>query len=105
MSCSASRNVNDPTTLSGCKNHTVPETTLYHHHDSTTLSVCHHNHPSTTLAHKSETDAIEACKTWCGEDFAEKCENTKIELKGKHYHWSVPEGCVIQCPATGASSR
>ncbi len=98
MSCSASRNVNDPTTLChgcGCEDH-----------DSTTLSVCHHNHPSTTLAHKKESDAIEACKKWCGDDFAEKCENTKIELgDDNHYHWSVPEGCVIQCPATGASSR
>lgn len=107
MSCGASRN-NNNTLLTGCKDH---ETTLDGHtthpvHDSTTLTVCHHNHPSTTLAHSSAADARAACKKWCGDDFAEKCENTTIELgEDNHYHWSVPEGCTIQCPATGASSR
>ena len=130
MSCSASRNNNNnnnpSTTLVGCTggstttDHDHDSTTLVgctggsttttdHDHDSTTLAVCHHNKPSTTLAHSSKEDAIKACANWCGERFAEQCKETDITTTGEApnltYHWTIPEGCKIQCPATGASSR
>jgi hypothetical protein len=86
QSCGASRN-KDTTTLQSCGRSNEPTA------------------PSTTLAHSTKQEAILACQTWCP-NHKDACETTTItQSDDEHWHWSVPDGCAVQCPATGASSR